>query len=253
MPLQFAALVLAAWLASPAPSPVLVSAAISLTDALLEIEKAYTSAGGGPLRFNFAASNVLARQIANGAPADIFISADLVQMQYVERAGAVAPGARRHLLSSALAVVTREGGPAIRNARGLLDPAIRRIALGDPAAVPAGFYARQYLERAGLWRQLQPKLLPLSNVRAALAAVETGGADAAIVYESDAAASKTARLAFVVSAADGPRIVYPMAIILRAKNRAAAERFAAFLQGPEAGAIFARYRFSPASDGSPDE
>jgi molybdate transport system substrate-binding protein len=251
--LQFVALVLLAWLAPPPPAPVLVSAAISLTDALVEIEKAYTASGGGPVRFNFAASNVLARQIANGAPADIFISADLVQMRYVEKAGAIEPGSSKNLLRNALAVVTPPGRASITTARALADPAVRRIAIGDPAAVPAGFYAKQYLERQGLWPQLQRRLLPLSNVRAALAAVENGGADAAIVYESDAAASNKVALAFVVPPGDAPEIIYPMAIISRSKNKAAAARFAEFLQGPEASAIFSRYKFSPRRSVGPSD
>lgn len=256
MPLQLAALLLIAWLAplaavpaAPLPSPqapVLVSAAISLTDALLEIEKAYTSAGGGPLRFNFAGSNVLARQIVNGAPADLFISADLVQMRYVEQAGAVAPGSSSNdLLSNALAIVTPPGRPPIGTVQDLTARSVRRIAIGDPAAVPAGFYAKQYLERVGLWEGLQPKLLPLVNVRAALAAVENGGADAAIVYHSDAAASNKVVLAFVVPDAEAPRIVYPAAILKGAKNRAGAEKFLAFLRGPEARVIFERFKFRP--------
>jgi molybdate transport system substrate-binding protein len=226
-------------------APVVVSAAISLSTALLEIEKAYTASGGGPVRFNFAGSNVLARQIANGAPADIFISADLVQMQYVEQAGAIEPGTSSYLLTNALAVVTPPGGVAIRDARGLTDPAIRRIAIADPAAVPAGVYAKQYLERAGLWRQLQPKLLPLANVRAALAAVESGGAAAAIVYESDAAASRKVDLAFVVPRGDAPPIIYPVALIKGSRNAVAAGTFLAFLRGTQAREIFTRFKFRP--------
>ena len=259
MHFQIAALLLAAcllpgrtalpvWTSAPESGqqqePVLVSAAISLTDALLEIEKAYAAAGGGPLRFNFAGSNVLARQIANGAPADLFISADLVQMQYVEQAGAIAPGSSSSLLSNQLAVVTPPGS-SIRTVRDLAGASVRRVAIGDPAAVPAGFYARQYLERAGLWSELQAKLLPLANVRAALAAVENGGADAAIVYQSDAATSKRSVLAFVVPKADAPPIVYPVAIRKGTKNQAGAERFLAFLRGPEARPIFERFKFSP--------
>lgn len=257
MPLQFAALLLAAWFGSamaprgpatpsrlPQQAPVLVSAAISLTDALVEIEKIYRTTGGGPVRFNFAGSNVLARQIANGAPADIFISADLVQMQYVEKAGAIAPGSSFYLLGNALAIVTPPGS-SIRTARDLAQPAVRRIAIGDPAAVPAGFYAKQYLERAGLWNVLQSKLLPLVNVRAALAAVDNGGADAAIVYHSDAATSRRSVLAFVVPRTETPWIIYPAAIVKSAKNRAGAERFLAFLRGAEARRIFADFNFSP--------
>ena len=244
--LKLSAVLVVALLAPPVQAPILVSAAISLSDALVEIEQAYRAAGGGPVRFNFAGSNVLARQIVNGAPADIFISADLVQMQYVEKAGAVAPGAAGYLLSNSLALVTPPGS-SIRSARDLLQPSVRRIAIGDPAAVPAGFYAKQYLERAGLWDALQRKLLPLANVRAALAAAESGGADAAIVYQSDAATSNKAVLAFVVPEAEGPPIIYPAAIVKASKNRAGAEKFLAFLRGPEARRIFGRFKFRPYS------
>ena len=226
------------------PAPVLVSAAISLTDALREIEPAYAAAGGGPVHFNFAASNVLARQIANGAPADLFISADLTQMDYAERAGAIDAATRRPLLGNRLAVVTPTGRGGITAPRDLAAPTVRRIAIGDPAAVPAGRYARDYLERAGLWAAVQPRLLPLANVRAALAAAESGGADAAIVYESDAIASRRVRTAFVVPAADGPAIVYPAAVVARTRRRAEALRLLEFLASPPARAIFARHGFT---------
>lgn len=248
---QLAALVLVAWLAPAPQPPVLVSAAISLSDALVEIERAYAAAGGSPVRFNFAGSNVLARQIANGAPADLFISADIAQMEYAERSGAIQPGSAIHLLTNTLAVVTPPGRASIRSVHDLAGPSVRRIAFGDPAAVPAGFYAKQYLQRAGMWERLQPKLLPLSNVRAALAAAENGGADAAIVYLSDAAASTRSVLAFSVPVADAPPIVYPAAVVKASRNRAGAERFLAFLRGPEARQIFERFKFSP-YPGRPD-
>ena len=229
-------------------APIIVSAAISLTDALQAIDGAYRAAGGGPVRFNFAASNVLARQIVNGAPADVFISADQAQMDYAQNAGAIVVQSRRDLLGNRLVIVTPSGRSAlVSGPRSLLDARVRRIAIGDPAAVPAGAYARAYLERAGLWESLQPKLLPLANVRAALAAAESGGADAAIVYESDAAASRATEIAFTFARADGPAIIYPAAIVARSKNRAAAEKFLDYLKGNEARGIFLRFKF-----GSPD-
>lgn len=232
--------------ATSADDGIVVSAAISLTDALTEVDNAHRAAGGGPVRFNFAASNVLARQIVNGAPVDIFISADLVQMDYVEHAGAIDRTTRDYLLTNRLAIVTPKGRAApIVNPKALLDRHVRRIAIGDPAAVPAGTYAKSYLRQAGLWEALQPKLLPLANVRAALAAAESGSVDAAIVYESDAAASSRVHLAYVFSRAEGPPILYPAAITVRTKDRGAAERFMAFLRGPEARAIFARFKFQP--------
>jgi molybdate transport system substrate-binding protein len=127
----------------------------------------------------------------------------------------------------------------------LLQPAVRRIAIGDPAAVPAGVYARQYLQAAGVWDSLQSKLVPVSNVRAALAAVENGSADAGIVYETDAMLARTARTALLVSGQSAPRIVYPAAIVASSRNRAAAARFIAFLRGREATAIFRKYGFVP--------
>lgn len=228
----------------PDQSGILVSAALSLTDALWEVAKAYVAAGGRPVRFNFGASNVLARQIANGAPADVFISADEVQMDYVQKAGAIDPATRVALLGNRLAIVVPSGRPlGGSDARALADARIRRVAIGDPAAVPAGVYAKQHLERVGLWNALQAKLLPLANVRAALAAVESGGADAAIVYESDVVSGKRVDLAFVIEGPDAPRIVYPAAIVVRSKNRGEAQSFLAFLRGSAAAAIFRRFKF----------
>lgn len=222
--------------------PIVVSAAISLADALREVERAYAAAGGGPLRFSFAGSNVLARQIVNGAPADLFISADAAQMDYAQHHGAVDPTSRVHLLRNRLAVVTPRGqAGSIPDAEALRRA--RRIAVGDPAAVPAGVYAKQYLERIGLWSAIQDRLLPLANVRGALAAAASGGADAAIVYETDVL-SAPVDLAFLVTGPDAPEILYPAAIVSRTRHREAAQRFLAFLQGPEARAIFRRYRFS---------
>jgi len=234
----------------PAPAdddaPLLVSAAISLSDALLEIEREYVADGGGPVRFNFAGSNVLARQIVNGAPADVFISADVAQMDYAERAGAVDPTTRRSVLGNRLAIVVPSGAAvAMKGPRDLLAPRIRRIAIGDPAAVPAGKYAKAYLEGAGLWDALKPKLLPLANVRAALMAAESGGADVAIVYESDTTTSTRVTLAFIVPEGAAPPITYPAAIVSRSRNRLAAERFLEYLRGPRAQATFARFGFRP--------
>jgi molybdate transport system substrate-binding protein len=229
--------------ATPHDEAIVVSAAISLTDALQEIEKAYVAQGGTPVRFNFAASNVLARQIANGAPADIFISADLVQMDHAEQAGAIDRATRGYLLTNRLAIVTPRGGARIADGKGLLAREVRRIAIGDPTAVPAGAYAKYFLQHEGLWEALQRKLLPLANVRAALAAVESGSADAAFVYETDAAASKGVDLSYIVPPTAVPPIVYPAAITTRCRNRAAAERFLAFLRGPEARKTFERFKF----------
>jgi molybdate transport system substrate-binding protein len=224
----------------------MVSAAISLTDALESIAQEYAKAGGGPVRFNFAGSNTLARQLVNGAPADVFISADEAQMDVAAQAGAIDPATRVDLLSNHLAVVAR----TVRDAKDLAGPAVRHIALADPAAVPAGVYARRYLEATGLWSKVSDRIVPVANVRAALAAVVNGSVDAAIVYESDTLTAPSLTAIAVGAMANGvdlPRIVYPAAIVSRSTNRAAADRFLTFLRGPQASAVFARYRFIPLS------
>jgi molybdate transport system substrate-binding protein len=240
-------LALLAWFAVPqgvAPEPVTVAAAVSLTQVLEEIAAAYATAGGGPVRFNLAGSNVLARQILNGAPADVFISADEAQMDVVEKAGAVLAGSRVDLVENQLAIVsTPERADFVRREFRRAPPELRRLAIGDPAAVPAGVYARRYLEQQGLWAAYEPRIVPTTNVRAALSAVETGSVDAAIVYLTDLAAARTAVLAFAVLPQDGPRIIYPAAVLSASRNQAEAQRFLAFLRQPLATAIFVRHRF----------
>jgi molybdate transport system substrate-binding protein len=233
-------------LAGSTQTPLTVSAAISLTEALEEVGRAYASAGRGAVRFNFAGSNALARQIVNGAPVDLFVSADEQQMNVVEKAGMIASGTRTDLLGNQLAIVAMpERAALVREQFQRAAPEIRRLALGDPAAVPAGVYARQYLEKQSLWAAYEPRIVPTTNVRAALTAVETGGADAAIVYVSDATAARRAVIVFVVPENQSPTIVYPVAIVSSTKHRANAADFLAFLRGPEAAAIFRRHKFTP--------
>jgi len=224
-----------------------VSAAISLTDSLEAVGKAYNSSGGGPVRFNFAGSNVLARQLVNGAPADVFISADETQMDVAERSGVIDRATRVALLGNRLAVMTRKDatGSPIRNVEDLGREDVRRIALGDPAAVPVGVYARSYLETAGVWPRVAAKIVPVANVRAALTVVENGSADAAIVYETDAALATNAVTAFVVTGPAAPRIVYPAAVVTHSRQREAAQRFLSFLTGPQATPIFRKFGFTP--------
>jgi len=228
--------------------PVTVSAAISLTNALEAVAKAYADAGGGPIRFNFAGSNVLARRLVNGAPADLFISADAAQMDVAAQSGAIDNASRVDLLGNRLAIVAppqSAGGSQIRSLDDLLRPDVKRIALGDPSAVPAGVYARNYLRAAGIWTRLEPKIVHVANVRAALTVVENGSADAAIVYETDAALSTSIVTAFVVAGPDAPRIVYPAAVVARSRQPEAARRFLSFLHSSAASTIFRRFGFSP--------
>jgi len=248
--LTFLALLAAAWLGGaqsmPAAKPITVSAAVSLTDALTAIGEEYAKQKRGTVRFNFAASNELARQIVSGAPVDVFVSADEAQMDVVAGANLIAAGTRVDLLRNQLAVVVPSDRPrTLSSIRELTSPGVRRIAIGDPAAVPAGVYAKQYLEKEGLWATLEPKMVPSGSVRAALAAVESGAADAAIVYRTDTRVALKASAAFVVPADAGPRIVYPAAVISSAAAPNEARRFVDFLRGEIAKQIFQRFGFTP--------
>jgi len=230
----------------PLVKPITVSAAVSLTDALTAVAEAYAKTGG-TVRFNFAASNVLARQIVSGAPADVFISADEAQMDVVAAAGLVQDGSRVALLRNQLAVAVPNDRPrTFHSIREIAEPAFKRIAIGDPAAVPAGVYAKQYLEKEGLWTAVEPRIVPTGSVRAALAAVESGAADAAIVYRTDVRVALKATVAWIVPADRGPRIVYPAAIVKTTASASEANRFVNFLRSGEAARIFQRFGFATA-------
>jgi molybdate transport system substrate-binding protein len=223
---------------------VLVFAAASLTDALKEIGAAWERGGGERIAFNFASSSTLARQIREGAPADLFLSADEAQMDALEKAGLVAPGTRRSVLSNTLVVVVpADSTLRIASERDLAGKGVERIALAEPTSVPAGVYSKKFFERVGIWDALVPKVVPTENVRATLAAVESGNVDAGIVYRTDAAISKQVRIAFEVPAAMGPAISYPFALVKGAPRETEARRFLAYLASPAARAIFVRYGF----------
>lgn len=230
----------------PAAKPITVSAAVSLTDVLAAIAEQYGREGHGSIRFNFGASNVLARQIASGAPVDLFVSADEAQMDVVAAAGMIAEGSRVDLVRNQLAVVVPSDRPrTMTSVRELTGAAFRRIAIGDPRAVPAGVYAKALLEREGVWGELEPKLVPSVSVRAALAAVEAGAVDAAIVYRTDARVALKASLAHVVPVDRGPRIVYPAAIVRGSQVPEETTRFLNYLRGAAAARIFERFGFAP--------
>jgi molybdate transport system substrate-binding protein len=158
--------------------------------------------------------------------------------------GLLLKGTRRSRLSNSLVIVVAAGSRlSIASPRDLVKPDISRIALADPQAVPAGKYARQFLERENLWAALQAKVVPAGNVRGALAAVESGDAEAAIVYKTDAAISKRVKVAYQFPAGDGPRISYPMAALRETKEPQAAKEFLAWLAAPPAGTLFENFGF----------
>jgi molybdate transport system substrate-binding protein len=221
-----------------------VFAAASLTDALKEISATYEKTSGDKIAFNFAASGTLELQIRHGAPADIFFSADEAKMDDLGKDNLLAPDTRRDLLANTLAIVVpADSGLNFTSAADLANPKVEKIALGQTKIVPAGIYAEEYPKKIGLWDKIESRVIMQENVRAALAAVETGNADAGIVYKTDALHSTNARIAYEVPAADGPSIVYPAGIVKDSKHAAAAKKFLDYLGSPDALAVFAKYGF----------
>jgi molybdate transport system substrate-binding protein len=219
---------------------IMVAAAASLSLVVPELTRRFHDATGIDAMVNYAGSNTLARQIVSGAGVDVFISADAAQMDVVDRAGLLVPGSRFDLLGNQLAVVASARG-TVQWPDALGSPAVRRVAMGDPAAVPAGVYGRRWLESIGLWAEIHRKVVPLPTSPAALAAAREGRADAAIVYTTDTQSlpsDSPARVVYVVPADQSPEIFYPAAAIRRGKE-SDARRFLEFLRSREAAVVFA--------------
>ena len=215
--------------------PITVFAAASTTDVLQRLGARFARDGGAPVRFSFASSSLLARQIEEGAPADLFVSADEQWMDYLQQRSLIQTATRRDLLANVLVLVAPKGHgfPVTMEGGFDLPGAFRgRLAVGDPAHVPAGIYAKEALQHFGWWEALKGRLDSADNVRAALRLVEMGEADAGIVYATDAmASSKVVVLAEFPSGSHAP-IVYPAALCRGARPGAAA--FLAFIGSAKA-------------------
>jgi len=224
---------------------VAVYAAVSLTDALKAIAPKFEAATGDKLVFNLDGSNVLALQISKGAPADVFFSADEAQMDKLQKAGLVDAATRKDVVFNRLvAIVGANSTLQLTSLADLARPEIKHLALADPRSVPAGVYAKQYLQDAKVWDQVEARVVPTQNVRAAMAGVESGNADAGIVYQTDALISKKVKIAFALPESSKVRIAYPAAALTHAANPDGAKKLVHFLQtDPDARAIFAKYGF----------
>jgi molybdate transport system substrate-binding protein len=220
-----------------------VFAAASLTDALKDIAATYEKSSGDKIRFNFAASNTLAQQIQAGAPADLFFSADEAKMNALATAGFIVPESRRDLLGNTLVVITAPDGPALRTVADLALPAVRYLSLADPAAVPAGIYAKALLEKEGCWDAVKGKVVPAENVRSALAVVASGNAEAGIVYKTDVAISKKIKIALEIPADRGPVIRYPAALLKDSQHSTGAAKFLTYLSEKSTAEVFKKYGF----------
>ncbi|MGN7456371.1 molybdate ABC transporter substrate-binding protein [Paenibacillus pasadenensis] len=237
--------------ASPAdaePVQLTVSAAASLTGALGQIETAFEAANPNiELNFNFGASGTLQKQIEQGAPADLFLSASTKNMKALSDAGLVDAAHSADLLANKLVLaVSKDSTLAPSGLDALQDAAYSRIAVGIPESVPAGQYAKQALDSAGLWDALKDKLVQAKDVKAVLQMVETGNADAGFVYETDALGSDKAKIALEVDPAAYSPILYPAAVLAESEHPEQAAAFFDYLRSAEALDVFRSFGFSEA-------
>lgn len=241
---------LAAWLclfsSAVHAAELIVSAAASLTNAFREVGKMFEAAHASDrVVFNFASSDVLLAQIAKGAPVDVFATDDTDSMDRAEKQGLLADGTRRALLRNRLVLIVPDGGGmTVSTLTGLEQAAVRRIAIGNPASVPAGRYAREALQQAGLWSRLEPKLILAQNVRQVLDHVAGGKVDAGLVYATDAAIMPD-KVNVTDDVPTTTPIVYPIALVKDTRNRSLAEMFVTFLRSKPARDVFARHGFTP--------
>ena len=242
-------------LASPlgAEQPLTVFAAASLKTALDQADEAFTAETAIPVRASYAASSALAKQIAQGAPADVYASADVDWMDDLDSRKLVLAGTRVDLLGNRLVVIAANDSPVSTLA---LDPPSftsalggRRLALAEVTSVPAGRYAKAALQNLGIWEKLRPHLAMAENVRAALRFVSRGEAPLGIVYATDAAADPEVKIVATFPADSHPPIIYPFAA-LAGGNAERARSYLEFLQRPPARALFEKQGFTVLTGGS---
>ncbi|BAY35203.1 molybdenum ABC transporter, periplasmic binding protein (plasmid) [Nostoc carneum NIES-2107] len=235
-----------------APSPVLaqsqstllVSAAASLKDALEEIKPLYQQTHSNTnINYNFGASGALQQQIEQGAPADIFISAGKKQVDALEQKGLFLSGTRSVLAKNRLVLIVPKNVTGITSFYNLKDGKIKKIAIGEPRSVPAGQYAEQVLQKLKILPQVKSKLVYANNVRQVLASVESGNADAGLVYVTDAKISDKVKIVVAADEKYHSPIVYPFAVLKSSKNADNAKEFAKFLTSNQAKAVLQKYGF----------
>lgn len=225
---------------------ILVSAAISLTEALKEIGKAYSSANPKTkIAFNFGSSGTLQQQIEQGAPVDVFVSAGGKEMDALQKANLIEAAARVNFAGNRLVLIA-PAASKIKSWDDLKSPAVKHIALSQPASVPSGRYAKETLTKRGLWSAVQPKAVFGENVRQTLAYIVNGDADAGFVFLTDArtTGNKVRIVQEAIPGKDHAPIIYSAAAVSGGANPLGARRFAQFLLSPAAQSILARHGFA---------
>lgn len=225
------------------PVNLTVSAASSLKDAAVELKTIYEQQNPGiTITYNFAASGTLQKQIEEGAPVDLFISAGQAQMDALTGKGLVLEGSRKNLLGNDLVLIAKNDSQ-LTSFKELVSQSVARISIGAPEIVPAGNYAREALTSLGIWDSIQTKLVLAKDVRQVLTYVETGNVDAGLVYRSDALTGKSIKVVDTAPAGSHKPIVYPMGVIKSTSYQKQVIAFASFLTGNEASRVFEKYGF----------
>jgi molybdate transport system substrate-binding protein len=222
-----------------------MSAAISLQKPLTELARSYQDRHpGAKISFNFGASGSLQRQIEQGAPVDLYMSAATKQMDDLEKKSLILKETRQDLVINKLVlVVPVHSANRVRSFADLTDPTVSTISMGEPETVPAGMYALEALKALGIWEQVKGKTVLGKDVRTVLTYVETGNVEAGIVYATDAAVSSKVKIVAEVPQASYQPILYPAAVLKQSKNGLLASDFLRFLSGPEAQIVFEKYGF----------
>ena len=230
---------------SGAPDELLVFAAASLTDSMAEVAAAFEAAGGANVAVSYGPSQALAQQIASGAPADLYVAAGKPPMDFLQEGGHIADEPVRLLSNRIVLVAAPRSALPATIAELATAPSISRIAITDPDISPAGNYTKTALQNLDLWKVLQPRLVIGNDVRSILAYVQTGNADAAFVYQTDARIAPDLVALDIVPADAYPAVVYPAAVVDGSENRAGAQALLDFLQSEDAKRIFRKHGFTP--------
>lgn len=226
----------------------IVSAAVSLKDALDEIARLYHAERPGEIvRFNLGGSGTLERQIEQGAPVDLFISASSEDMDKLQSKALVLAGTRKDLLKNRIVLIVPAGTKTVAGFADLAKPEVKFIAIGEPQTVPAGEYAQEVLRYFGLYDRLKGKYVLSKDVRQVLTYVASGNADAGIVYATDAEISKQVSVAAIAPEPSHAPVIYPVAVMKLSKSPADAEEFESFLSSAPARVVFEKYGFAAPS------
>ena len=222
-----------------------ISAAVSLKDALAEIQKNYMAKQPNvTLLYNLGASGGLQKQIEQGAPADIFISAAPKQMDELEAKNLIAKGTRKNLVENKLVLVVPQNSTlSISKFEDITIAGVQKFSIGETATVPAGQYGQQVLQKLNLWDTVKDKAVFAKDVRTVLTYVETGNVEAGIVYKTDTISNSKVKIVATAPSGSHKPIIYPAAIISSSKQPKAAEEFLAYISGPEGKTVLEKYGF----------